>query len=162
MFIWALNLFGTQRSYRVRKSAVAAAVVTAVAAGIDGLEVVLFQTSGQEGELDMVTGLYYGASCCRCSGGPDTAGQAAPTTFPVSREAEPQEARLGVAGSPAVSHCSMASLLSAREGERWWGVRRGVAGNIDCSKGSALLPPSPPGGEGNMAADGLGVCPLSG
>jgi hypothetical protein len=43
------------------------------------------------------------------------------------------------------------------------GVRRGVAGNVDRPKGSALPPPSPPGGGGgNMAAEELGVCPLSG
>jgi hypothetical protein len=41
-------------------------------------------------------------------------------------------------------------------------VRRGVAGNIDRPSGSALQVPSPPGGEGNMAAAGLGLGPLSG
>ncbi len=55
-----------------------------------------------------------------------------------------------------------ASPLSARVGVRWRGVRRGVAGNVDRPLGSALLPPSPPGGEGNMATEGLGLCPLSG
>jgi hypothetical protein len=36
-------------------------------------------------------------------------------------------------------------------------VQDGVAGNVDCPKGSALLPSSLPGwgGEGNMAAGGL-------
>jgi hypothetical protein len=82
---------------------------------------------------------------------------------PLSRraEAEPRGARLGVAGRAAVAS-STASPLLAREGERWRGVRRGVAGNVDRPVGSALQPPSPPGGEGNMAAGGLGVCPLSG
>ncbi len=42
------------------------------------------------------------------------------------------------------------------------GVRRGVADNVDVPVGSVLQPPSPPGGEGNMAAGGLGMCPLSG
>jgi hypothetical protein len=84
MFIRALNPFDMQRSYRARKSAVDAAVVTAVAAGSDGLEDVPFRTtSSQEGKLDMVTGLYCSASCCRCGGYPDTAGQAAPSTLPV-------------------------------------------------------------------------------
>ncbi len=60
-------------------------MVTAVAAGSDGLGDVPFRTtSGQEGELDTVTGLHCGASCCRCGGYPDTAGQAAPSTLPVS------------------------------------------------------------------------------
>jgi hypothetical protein len=43
---------------------------------------------------------------------------------------------------------SMASPLSAREGERWWGVRRGVAGNVDRPVGSALQLPSPLWGRG--------------
>ncbi len=34
-------------------------------------------------------------------------------------------------------------------------------GNVDHPVGSALQLPSPPGGEGNMAAGGLGVYPLS-
>ncbi len=68
MVIRVLYPFDTQCSYRARKSAVAAAVVTAVAADGDGLEAVPFRTtSAQEGELDMVTGLYCGRSCCRCS-----------------------------------------------------------------------------------------------
>ncbi len=41
-------------------------------------------------------------------------------------------------------------------------MQRGVAGNVDRPVGSALQLPSPPGGEGNMAAGGLGVCSLSG
>ncbi len=65
-----------------------------------------------------------------------------------------------MAGRAAVAS-STASPLSAREGERWWGLRRGVAGNVDRPVGSALQLPSPPGGEGNMAAGGLGVYPLS-
>jgi hypothetical protein len=158
MLMRALNPFDTQSSYRARNSAVAVAVVTAVAAGGGGLDDVLFRTtSAQEGELE--TGMYYRTSCCRIGG--DPAGKAAPTTLPVSRGAEPRGARLGVAGRDAVAS-STASPLSARVGVRWWGVRRGVAGNIDRPLGSALLPPSPPGGEGNMATEGLGVCPLSG
>jgi hypothetical protein len=55
MFIQALSLLDTQRSYRARKSAVSDAVVTAVVAGSNGLKVVLLKKiSAQEGELDMV------------------------------------------------------------------------------------------------------------
>jgi hypothetical protein len=83
MFIRTLSPFDTQRSYRARKSVVADALETAVAAGGGGLDDVPFQTtSAQEGELDTVTGLYCGTSCCRCGG--DPAGMAAPTTLPVS------------------------------------------------------------------------------
>jgi hypothetical protein len=50
MLIRALNHFDTQRSYWGRKSAVAAVVVAAVAAGGDGLEdVTLLTTSAQVG-----------------------------------------------------------------------------------------------------------------
>ncbi len=41
-------------------------------------------------------------------------------------------------------------------------MQRGVAGNVDGPSGSALQLHSPPGEEGNMAAAGLGVGPLSG
>ncbi len=57
----------------------------------------------------------------------------------------------------AADASSTASPLSAREGEKWRGVRRGVAGSVDCPVGSALELPSPPGGEGSMTAGGLGV-----
>jgi hypothetical protein len=64
-----------------------------------------------------------------------------------------------MAGRAAVAS-STASPLSAWEGERWRGVRRGVADNVDRPEGSALQLHSPPGGE-YMAAGGLGVHPLS-
>jgi hypothetical protein len=64
-----------------------------------------------------------------------------------------------MAGRAADAYCT-ASPLSAQEGERWRGVRRGVAGNIDRPVGSALQLPSPPWGEGSMTAGGLGVHPL--
>jgi hypothetical protein len=60
----------------------------------------------------------------------------------------------------AADASSTASPLSSREGERWRGVRRGVAGNVDRPVGSALQLPSPPVGEGSMTAGGLGVHPL--
>jgi hypothetical protein len=158
MLIRALNPFDTQRSYRARKSAVAGVAVAAVAAGGDGLEdVPLLTTSAQVGELE--TGRHCGVSCGRLN--VDLAGRPASTTLPASGGAEPRGARLGVAGKAAVAS-STASPLSSREGERWWGVRRGVADNVDRPVGSILQPPSPPGGEGNMAAGGLSVCPLSG
>jgi hypothetical protein len=153
MLIWALSPFDTQCSYRARKSAVAAVVVAAVASGGDRLEdVPLLKTSAQEGELE--TGRHCGASCGCLDG--DPAGRPAPNTLPVSWGAEPRGARLGMAGRAAVAS-STASPLSAREGERWQRVRCGVADNIDRPVGSALRLPSPPGGEGNMAAVGLGV-----
>jgi hypothetical protein len=96
--------------------------------------------------------------CCLCE---DPAGAQALTTLPVSRGVELRGARLGVAGKTSVTS-STASLLSAREGAKWRGVRRGIAGNVDCPSRSALQLPSPPGGEGNMAAVGLGVGHLSG
>ncbi len=100
--------------------------------------------------------MHCGTSCCRlCE---DPAGAPAPTTLPVSGGSEPRGARLGEAGRTAVAS-STVSPLSAREGARWRGVRRGVAGNFDRPSGSALQLPSPPGGEGNMAALGLGVGP---
>jgi hypothetical protein len=106
----------TQRSHRTRKSAVAAAVLSAVAAGGDGLEPVLFRTtSAQEGDMHTVPELYCGASCRHCDGDPDPAGQAAPTSLPVSGGAEPRGARLGGAGSPAVPS-STASILSPQIG----------------------------------------------
>jgi hypothetical protein len=113
--------------------------------------------SAQEGKLD--TGICCGTSCCRF--GEDPAGKMAPTTLPVSKGVEPRGARLGVVDKTVVAS-STASSLSAQEGVRWRGVRHGVAGNVDRPQGSALQPPSPPGGEGNMAAEGLAVCPLSG
>jgi hypothetical protein len=66
-----------------------------------------------------------------------------------------------MAGRAAVTS-SMTSPLSAREGVRWQGVQRGIAGNVDRPLGSSLQLPSPPGGEGNMAAGRLGMYPLSG
>jgi hypothetical protein len=111
----------------------------------------------QEGESE--TGVHCGTSCCRLYG--DPAGAPAPTTLPVSGGSEPRGARLGVAGIAAVASVT-ASPLSAREGARWRGVRRGVAGNVDRPSGSALQLPSPPGGEMNMATVGLGKGPLSG
>jgi hypothetical protein len=156
ILIRALNLFDTQHSYRARKSAVAAVVVAAFAAGGDELEdVLLLTTSAQVSELE--TGRHCGASCGRLDG--DPAGRPAPTTLPVSRRAEPRGARLGMAGRAAVAS-SMACPLSAREGERWWGVRRGVAGNVDRPVGSALQPPSPPGGRGTWLQGGW-ACALS-
>jgi hypothetical protein len=153
----ALNPFDKQRSYRPRNSAVAVAVITAVAAGGGGLDGVPFRkTSAQEGELE--TGVYCVTSCCRIGG--DPAGKAAPTNLPASGGAELRGARLGVAGRDVAS--GTASPLSARVGVRWRGVRRGVAVNVDRPSGSALLPPSPPGGKGNMASAGLGVCLLTG
>jgi hypothetical protein len=81
MLIRALNPFDTQRSYRARKSAVADAVVAAVAAGGDELEdVPLLTTSAQVGELE--TGRHCGASCGRLNG--DPASRPAPTTLPAS------------------------------------------------------------------------------
>ncbi len=158
MFKRALRPFDTHHSYRAKKSAVAAVVLTAVVAGGGGLEDVPFRTtSAQEGESE--TGVHCGTSCCRLYG--DPAGASAPTTLPVSGGSEPRGARLGVAGRAAIASVT-ASPLSAREGARWRGVRRGVAGNVDRPSGSALQLPSPPGGEGNMAAVGLGVGPLSG
>ncbi len=60
MFIRAFNLFETQWLYRSRKSAVADAVVSAVAAGGNELEPVLFRTtSAQEGVLDMGLRCYF-------------------------------------------------------------------------------------------------------
>ncbi len=77
-----------QLLYRARKSAVVDAVEAAVAAGTvgdNGFTTFPFRTtSSQEGELDAVVELHCGASCCPCDGDPDTAGQAAPTTLPVS------------------------------------------------------------------------------
>jgi hypothetical protein len=156
MFKRALRPFDTHRSYRAKKSAVAAVEVTAVVAGGGGLDDVPFQTtSAQEGESE--TGVHCGTSCCRlCE---DQAGAPAPTTLPVSREREPRGAILGVAGRTAVAS-STASSRSAREGARWRGVRRGIACNVDRPSGSVLQLPSPPGGEGNMAAAGLGVGPF--
>jgi hypothetical protein len=85
MFIWVLNPLKTQRSYKTRKSAAAAAVVSAVVAGRNGLEPIPFQTmSAQERELDTVPELHCGASCCCFDGDPDPAGQAALTSLPVS------------------------------------------------------------------------------
>jgi hypothetical protein len=158
MFKPALRPFDTHRSYRAKKSAVAAVEVTAVVAGGGGLDDVPFQTtSAQEGESK--TGVHCNTSCCRlCE---DPAGAPALTTLPVSGRLEPRGARLGVAGKTAVAS-STASPLSAREGARWRGVRRGIAGNVDRPSGSALQLPSPPGGEGKMTAAGLGVGPLSG
>jgi hypothetical protein len=64
MLMRALNPFDMQRSYRARKSDVAVAVLTAVAAGGGGLDGVPFRTtSAQEGELE--TGTYCVTSCCR-------------------------------------------------------------------------------------------------
>jgi hypothetical protein len=60
----------------------------------------------------------------------------------------------------AAGASSTASPLSTQEGERWRGVRHGVAVNVDRPVGSALQLPSPPGGEGSMTAGGLGVYPL--
>jgi hypothetical protein len=152
MFIRALSPLDTQRSYRAKKSAVAV-VVAADAAG-DELEDVPLLTSAQVGELE--TGRHCSASCGRLNG--DPAGRQAPTTLPASGGAEPLGARLGVAGRAAVAS-SMASLLSAREGEVWWGVRRGVAGNVDRPVGSALQPPSPPWGGGEHGCRGVGRVP---
>ncbi len=64
-----------------------------------------------------------------------------------------------MAGRAAVAS-STASPLSTREGERWRGVRRGVAVNVDRPVRSALQLPSPRGGEGSMTAGGLGVHPV--
>jgi hypothetical protein len=72
--------FDSQRSYRARKSAVAAVLVAAVAAGGGGLDDFLFRTmSAQEGELE--TGKLWETSCGRLDG--DPAGRPAPTTLPV-------------------------------------------------------------------------------
>jgi hypothetical protein len=81
MFIQALRPFVTHCSYRARKSAVAAAEVTAVVAGGGGLDDVPFRTtSAQEGKSE--TGVHCGTSCCRlCE---DPAGTPAPTTLPVN------------------------------------------------------------------------------
>jgi hypothetical protein len=123
----AFRPFDTHRSYKAKKSAVAAVEVVAVVAGGGGLGDVPFRTtSAQEGELE--TGEHCGTSCCRLCG--DPAGAPAPITLPASGGSEPRGARLGVAGSTAVAS-STVSLLSAREGVRWRGVRRGVAGNVD-------------------------------
>jgi hypothetical protein len=155
MFKRAFRLFDTHRSYKAKKSAVAAVEVVAVVAGGGGLGDVLFRTtSAQEGESE--TGVHCGTSCCRLCENP--AGAPAPITLPVSGGLEPRGARLGVAGRTAVASSTVIPL-SAREGARWQGVRRGVAGNADRPSGSALQLPSPPGGEGNMAAAGLGVGP---
>jgi hypothetical protein len=103
--------------------------------------------------------VHCGTSCCRlCE---DPSGAPALTTLPVSGGSELRGARLGMAGKTAVAS-STASPLSAQGGARWQGVGRGIAGNVDRPSGSALQLPSPPGGEGNMAAAGLGVGPLSG
>jgi hypothetical protein len=81
MFIRALSLFDTQRLYRTRKSAVAAVLVAAVAAGGNGLnDFPLLTTSAREGELE--TGKHCDTSCSRLDG--DPAGRPAPTTLPVS------------------------------------------------------------------------------
>jgi hypothetical protein len=175
IFKRALRPFDTHRSYRAKKSAVAAAEVTAVVAGGGGLDDVPFRTtSAQEGESE--TGVHCNMSCCRLS--EDPAGAPAPTTLPVRGGVGAARGQTGVAGKTVVAS-STASPFSAREGARWRGVWHGVAGNIDRPSGSALqLPsppggegspsgsalqlPSPPGGEGNMAAAGLGVGPLSG
>jgi hypothetical protein len=99
MLMRALNPFDMQCSYRARNSAVAVAVITAVAAGGGGLHGVPFwTTSAQEGELE--TGTYCGMSCSRLGG--DPADKAVPTTLPVSRGSEPRGARLGVAGRDGV------------------------------------------------------------
>jgi hypothetical protein len=147
MLMRAFNPFDTQRSYRVRKSAVAVAVLTAVAADGCGLDGVPFRTtSAQEGELE--TGTYCVASCCRIGG--DPAGKAAPTTLPASGGAEPRGARLGL----AVSTCPASPLSYPKEGEMLW---QGVATNSDRPEGSALLPPSPPwwgGGRGTWVQGG--------
>jgi hypothetical protein len=121
----AFRPFDTHRSYNAKKSAVAAVEVVAVVAGGGGLGDVPFRTtSAQEGESE--TGVHCGTSCCRlCE---DPAGAPAPITLPVSGGSEPRGARLGVAGRTA---SSTVSPLSAREGARWRGVRRGVADNVD-------------------------------
>jgi hypothetical protein len=62
----------------------------------------------------------------------------------------------GLDGVPVSDNVS----LGGRVGNRH--VLRDVAVNVDRPSGSALLPPSPPGGEGNMASAGLGVCLLTG
>ncbi len=127
-------------------------MLTAVAAGSCGLEAVpLRTTSAQEGELETETGTYCVASCCR--GGGDPAGKAAPTTLPASGGAEPQGARLGLAGRTAVSTCPAGPLSYPKEGEVRW---RGVAANSDRPEGSKLLPPSPPwwGGRGTWLQGG--------
>jgi hypothetical protein len=112
MFIQALSPFDTQRSYRARKSAVAAVVVAAVVAGDDGLnDVPLLTTSAQEG--DMETGRHCSTSCSRLDG--DPASRPAPTTLPLSGGVEPRGARLGMAGRAAIAS-STASPLSAQEG----------------------------------------------
>jgi hypothetical protein len=86
MFIRALRPFVIHRSCRARKSAVAAAEVTAVIAGGGGLDDVPFRMrSAQEGESE--TGVHYGMSCCCfCE---DPASTPALTTLPVSGGAEP-------------------------------------------------------------------------
>ncbi len=151
MLMRAFSPFDTQRSYRVRKSAVDVAVLTVVAAGGCGLDGVPFRTSAQEGELE--TGTYCMASCCRIGG--DPAGKVAPTTLPASGGAEPREARLGLAGRTAVSTCPAGPLSYPKEGEMRW---QGVATNSDRPEGSALLPPSPPwwggGGRGTWLQGG--------
>jgi hypothetical protein len=144
MFKRALRPFDTHRSYRAKKSAVAAVVLAAVVAGGRGLEDVPFRTtSAQEGESE--TGVHCGTSWCCLYG--DPVGTPAPTTLPVSGGSEPRGARLGVAGIAAVTSVT-ASPLSAWEGPRWRGVLRGIAGNVDRPSGSALQLPSPPGGRG--------------
>jgi hypothetical protein len=86
MFKRAFRPFVTHRSYRAKKSAVAAVEITAVVAGGCGLGNVPFQmTSAQEGESE--TGVHCGTSCCRlCE---DPASAPAPTTLPVSGGSEP-------------------------------------------------------------------------
>ncbi len=158
MFKRALRPFDTHRSYRAKKSAVAAVEVTAVVAGGGGLDDVPFRTtSAQEGELE--TGVHCSTSCCRlCE---DPAGALAPTTLPVSGRSELRGARLGVAGRTAVASSTVSPLL-AREGARWRGVRRGVAGNVDRPSGSALQLSHPrPWGGGEHGCSGVGRGALS-
>jgi hypothetical protein len=62
-----------------------------------------------------------------------------------------------MAGRAADAYCT-ASPLSAREGERWRGVRRGVAGNLTVQWGQHCSCPHPLGG-GEHDCRGVGRAP---
>ncbi len=101
----ALRPFATHRSYRAKKSAVAAAELIAVVDGGGGRDDVPFRTtSAQEGESE--TGVHCGTSCF-CG---DPAGAPAPTTLPVRGGSEPRGARLGVAGKTAFASSTASPL----------------------------------------------------
>ncbi len=153
------NQLEIQRSYRSRKSVVVEAEEIVVSIGSDGLRRGPLRTmSAQEGKLDPIPVVFWGAGSWRSAVDPDPASQLAPSPLPVGGRAEPRGARLGVAGKTSVPSCMAGLLSDPKEGEvRWRGVWLGVAENFGCPEGSTLLPPSPPwwGGGGEDGCRGV-------